>query len=403
MRGHLQATALGAFDQLRETRRLDQDQAAVAGIVAVVLGHGRAAAAERPVDQELHPAHLQPLAGMCVGAVRAQPVQRAAIAIGIGADPQRQAPCVGEAAQLLEIGQRGAHVVQAGQPLAHGGGQGEVQRTVGIGLVQVRGHRRDQPLGLVDEHAGRPAAGGAHDQAAIGLAFRQHRAGGGIGRDRAQHRRVHPACVAIDAAQPHRSLGKDGVQVGGGGKDLFGPVVLVPSTTDQPLARRQVPFERLQAFEDLALAARADQVGTGQRHAQSDDVRVRIDEPGHDGRIAQVDQARVGVTGLQHSALAHREDASLLVPDHRLRHRPVRVGGVDPAGLQQGLGAGREGYEHSGTKQRQHGLAKHGRRIRRAVAPDATTRGSRCPARGAGRLAYSGRTSTRTRMRSPGW
>ena len=98
--------------------------------------------------------------------------------------------------------------------------------------VGARDDAFDEPLRVVDEHAGWRAVGGALDVAAVGVLRRAVTLGG-------LHRGgVREPGVSVDARQV------DGIVRNGGGELLVrrearvAPVVLVPAAADDPLARR---------------------------------------------------------------------------------------------------------------------------------------------------------------------
>src|SRR3546814_7111947 len=89
--------ALGLAHDAFIGRRIGDQQAAVAGLVAVVGQQRSAAAAERTIDVQFDAAHFQASAGMAIDAVRAQVRQRLAVAVGVGVDAQGQLAGIGEA------------------------------------------------------------------------------------------------------------------------------------------------------------------------------------------------------------------------------------------------------------------------------------------------------------------
>ena len=155
---------------------------------------------------------------------------------------------------------------------------------------------------------------------------------GEIALHRAQRGRVGPTGVAVDALQPHRAIRERGVEIGRAREALFRPVVLVPSATDDPRTRRELYGVFAQARDDVGLVARADQVGADHRRTEATHVSVRIDQAGHDGRLAGIDAPGVRILLQQRSGLAQREQPALRVVRQRLHLRPCNIHRVDARG-----------------------------------------------------------------------
>jgi len=111
---------------------------------------------------------------------------------------------------------------------------------------------------------------------------------GQVATDAAHGDRVGPAGVTIDALEPHRTRREQFIEVRGRRKRLVAPQVLVPAAPEQPGVRWQARLESLEAGDDLGLAARAHEICTQQREAETHQVRMRVDEAGHDGGAIRV-------------------------------------------------------------------------------------------------------------------
>ena len=323
MRRHLQSAVPRAAHGGLEAGLVLHQQAAIAGIVAVVLDQRGAAAAQRAVDHQLDAAHVQAPGRMPVRTVAAHRLDRVRAAAGIGLHAHAERATVGEALHQREAVVAGAHVVHAGQAEA-----GHVLQRAREGLflpgrVRLRRGRVDQVRGHVDEHA-RGLAVLAHHQATVGLPV-----AGEVAVNRAHRGAVGPGGVPVDALQHHGPVGEGGVEHGRGRERGVGPQVLVPAAAHQPGVCRQVAREGLQPLDDLRRVARADQVGLHQRMPQPDQVRVRVDQARHHRGVTGIDALGVRMACNQLGRVAHRQDAAVRVPDHGRGHGHVRVGRVD--------------------------------------------------------------------------
>ena len=326
VRRHLHAAAARLAHGRLQRRRFGHQQATVAGIVAVVLQQGGAPAAQRAVGIQLHAPHLQAAAGMAVQPAGTQVRQRRVVAIGIGVDAQGQPPLVGELLHQCQVLARYAHVVHAGESVAHGSLGGLLQRLPAVSGIGRRHHRMDERHGRIDEHAGRAAARSL-DTAAIRLPLAVQRSRR-LRRSRAQRRAVGPAGMAVHALQPHGAIGKGRIQVGGRGKRLLRPVVLVPAAAQQPRIGGQLLLVFAQPRDHVRLVARIHQVRAHQRVAQAHHMTVRIDQAGNDGLAGRFHAAGVGIPGAQVIGAADSENAPLRIPGDRLRDRVRRIGRV---------------------------------------------------------------------------
>ena len=182
------------------TLGLGHQQAAVAGIVAVVGEQRGAAAAERAVHVQLDAAHLR--AGLRSGDTdrrgtgrRTRPCRRrhrrrCAAAAGRCRRSGGTAP-----ASSREVPMSCTPV----SPMRTAASQRALQRLLTEDSVRWRHRILDQPRGLVDEDAGRFALC-AQDAAAFGLPVARE-----IARGFAHRGGIRPAGVAVDALQPHRA------------------------------------------------------------------------------------------------------------------------------------------------------------------------------------------------------
>jgi len=143
--------------------------------------------------------------------------------------------------------------------------------------------------------------------------------------------------------QPDRAVREGGIEVGGGREVFFGPVVLVPAAADDPGVGGHGRGIGLQAFDDLRLARRTDEVGAQQGEAEVHQVAVRVDQAGHHHAVAGVVARRRREAGGEVIGTADRDDAARVVPNHR-------------------VGAGRLAAGDACRDEQVHGGRRHGRR-----------------------------------------
>jgi hypothetical protein len=240
-------------------------------------------------------------------------------------------PAIGQALVAAQLGEGDPGIVHAGQALRGGRAHRDLERVLGGRLRHGRARLFDKQHGVVDEQAGRLRSGIAIDASAIRLPV-----AGQVAPHRAERCAVRPPRMAIHPRQPHRPIGEGSIQVGRIREALFRPVVLVPATTDQPLAGLEGLFVRAQALQDLGLVAGADQVRAEHRQPQATDMRVRIDQPRHHRRATHVHASRPWVLLRQRISLPDRQDPAIGGVRHRRRHRPRRIHRVDARGGHQG-------------------------------------------------------------------
>ncbi|MNN06657.1 hypothetical protein D3C81_1194570 [compost metagenome] len=161
--GHLHLATVGLAHCRLEFFRRGHQQSAVVRVVAVVSQHRRATAAKRAIHEQLHAVHLQPATGVGVETALAQVVERALVAVGIGIDAQRQLALVGQPLHQRQVLPRHAHVVHAGQAIAHRRLQRGQQALLAGCILHRRDMRADQHGSAIDQHTGRLTSGIAHD------------------------------------------------------------------------------------------------------------------------------------------------------------------------------------------------------------------------------------------------
>ncbi len=315
-------------------RRIGDQQAAIAVIIAVFLQHGRTPAAQRTVDVQLHSTHFQTSAGVAVESVGAQIRQRVSVTVGIGVHPQREAALIGEALEQGQILARHAHVVHASQAMPHRRIERLGGRLLAGRVIGGRNHRVHQSHRAIDEYAVRLAAG-ALDAAAIRLPIPFQRPGG-FRRHRAQCRRIRPAGMPVHAFQPNRAIRERGIQIRGGREPLLGPVVLIPATAQQPGVLRQLRRVGAQAFHDFLLAAGTGQVRAHEREAQPHQVAMRIDESRNHRLAGGLDALGLWILRAHFRRITQRQQPPRRIPGHGLDLRPPRIGGMDAIGGQHG-------------------------------------------------------------------
>ena len=240
------------------TLGVDELEARVPRVVGVGLEQQAAARAHRAVDEQLDRPHPEAVAVEVRG-----PADEGHLAAVGGrrhaVDAELQLALPVEPPIDVGLGGRDARVVDGGQA----GLQGEALRRqdvpgdrVGVGR---RDDAADQAHGAVDEDAGGSAVGVAEDLAVGG--------GLGLGRDAgAAHRLgVGPAGVAVDAAEPDRAVGRDGVEDGGRRERAAGPEALVPVAARDPAVAGRGVGAGLDPAGDLLQARDAPEVHLLQR------------------------------------------------------------------------------------------------------------------------------------------
>ena len=148
----------------------------------------------------------------------------------------------------------------------------------------------DQVLGPVPEEPRRLAVFVALERAAV-----EH-GGGWIGclaidPRRSQRRRVTDELVP-DAVDDDRVVRRDGVEIVARGVATFGEKALVPTTPDDPLARRRLAHPRRHAGDDLRYGAGVVELHLAQHATGRLEVIVGVDQPRDDRRSAEVLDAR---------------------------------------------------------------------------------------------------------------
>ena len=258
----------------------------------------------------------------------------------------------------------GAHLVDGGQAVIEAVRDAETDAALGLRRTRRRDHVAHEVGAVVDEHAGRFAAGVAVDGAA-----------GRVGRvavdaGQAQRGRVDPRRMAIDPAQHDRAIGRHRVELPAGRPGGAWPPGLVPAAAQKPaLALGRGGLGHLGgAGGGVGQAAHVD---LGQGLADAVEVGVAVDQAGNRDPAVEVDDLRpLPREGQCGAVVAHQHDPS--VGDGQRRgawfrlglqhgHHPPTVedevdgrGGID--GRREGARTGNveQGDEH---QQRGHGAA----------------------------------------------
>jgi hypothetical protein len=236
----------------------------------------------------------------------------------------------------LVLGRADAGVVRAGEADAGHPLQRLIQHRAAFLLGRLRQDFFHQPLGGIDQHAGRVAVGVAHDLAAgrirglVGDAGQRQRAG------------VGPAGVAVDALEPGRAIGDDAVEFLRGREAAQLPVLLVPAAPAHPRAARVRARVGLDPLQGLRQRGGAGQVELGQHLAQAEHVAVGVDQAGQHGAAMHVDVARVRRLACHVPGRADRHDPALVIEGQRseLDHVAFRVERVAVGVVDDGVGVG---------------------------------------------------------------
>ncbi len=255
----------------------------------------------------------------------------------------------------LDRAARDARVVNAGEPPAvrflHGG---EDRRPLLLSARR-RDHASHESLGAIDQHAGRLAVGAAQDAAAIGIrrVLRQVRG--------AERGGVDEGGVSIHARDVHGMVRHGARERFVRGEARVAPIVLVPSASEDPRARRHLARARGDARDHLVVRLRTDEIDRAERGAEPGQVRVRVHHAGDDGVAAEVEHARAGAAERERAAVRADEEDAAAADGHRVAERMRRVHRVDASvrddelgrsdarGLLCVRGSGRECRRHQGT------------------------------------------------------
>ena len=352
VRVHLQVAAHRPFYDLSEIIGRGDEEARVAGFVAVVCEQGRAPAAERAVHVELDRADREPPGIVEERAGLAEVVQRLPRPADHRVEPNRELLGVGGGAVERDRREVDARFVDAGETVARGLGERPLHPQLPLHVRRWRDETPDERHRGIDEHSGRATVGVADDAAAVGIGHRveavhEHERG-----------RVRPRGVPVDASDPHGPVGECRVEVGGGGeRAVAAPIILVPAAARHPRAVRQREGEALQPLDDILLRDRPHEVGLQERSAEVHEVGVRIDEAGHDRAAPGVELAGIGV-GREHVGLGPDGEDQAPVEGERFGGGLRRIDGVNRGVVEDGRLRVRRGggqREHGEQEESEHG------------------------------------------------
>ena len=293
-----------AAHEVAELGLVHAQQPGVGGIVRVRRFQRGAARAEGAVEEQLETVEPEPVVIKPRGRSRAADQGHRVDPERIGDDPDAQRAQIPGAAIGLPVLDRSAHVADGGEAMFD-----KVLLRPGEGDIAVFGARRghlaaDQCGGIVDEHAGRLAIGGAFDPSA--------RRGLGRGGDAGRGKRggVAPAGMIVDAFEPDRAVGDHRVEFGGGRKPPEPPGFLVPAASQDPwpvgiVAR--ISCDLLQRFGERTGVRKVEREQT---ETDCHDVGMRVDQPRHQHFAFGIDEI-VGLLRPFVAAFEHIGDAAL--------------------------------------------------------------------------------------------
>ena len=316
--------AATARDPRRERVGGREEEPAIPGIVGVVLVQRGAAAAERPVREELHRAHRREPPELRRAASlghRVAELRRRPLAVEHRVDAQREVVPRGEPPEDGEDLGGDPRVVHRGDAEPGELGEGRPQ-----GALELRGARRrdageHEVLRRVDEHPRRPPVARAEDAPPGRIRSPRVDPGGREGG------RVHPQRVAVHPGQ-RRRVERDGARERALGREpRAGPAVLVPAAPAEPGPRRRAPRALGDARRAGLLVRSAGEPDLGAPPAEEREVPVRVREPRDaaprvDADCAAARQPRAVRDGPD-------RDEHAVAGERRLRAGAVRVSGEE--------------------------------------------------------------------------
>jgi hypothetical protein len=210
---------------------------------------------------------------------------------------------------------------------------------------------RDERHRFILQYAGRLAGAGIADDGAARRVRRLARDPGHPQRERVRERHV-----TVQAVHEDRMLRCQGIDPLTAWQRRAGPGLVVPITARDPAPGRLVPQELADAPRELGGRRCIAQVHTAQLEAAAQEMRVVVDQPGHDQPSVQRDLLRVAAAKRDHLArAAHLHDPAAAHRDRLGRGRtghtgPHRTAGehkigrlrLDPAARDHGQRQGRE-------------------------------------------------------------